>query len=341
MMKRRIFLAGLSGAVLSCTGGTTRRLNVYNWSDYIARNTVPDFEREFQVSVRYGTYEVAEEMLAKVMTGNSGWDIVFPSNSFIIPMRDMELLVPLNHQRLPNLSNLDQRFQSPPWDKQLQWSMPYMHGATGIVYATGAVSPHSWADLWTADYRGRMTMLDDSAEVFGACLKRMGDSVNATKQTQLEQAKQLAVQQKPFLRAYLNAEVRDQLIAGDVLAAQSWSITAQQAIEQSSKLQFVYPSEGFPHYCDCAAILRESRHRELAHEFLNYLLRPSVAAAIATEMRTATANGAARQLLSSQDKENIVLYPSEDILQRGEWFKEMPAFAQRLRDRLWTEVKSA
>jgi spermidine/putrescine transport system substrate-binding protein len=184
-------------------------------------------------------------------------------------------------------------------------------------------------------------MLDDPAEVFGACLKRLHTSVNSTDPEQLKKAKELAVAEKPFVRAYINAEVRDQLIAGDVLAAQSWSVTAQQAIEQASHLRFSYPQEGFALYCDNAAILEESKRKALAHQFLDFLLRPQVAAAIATEMRTATANGAARALLSQADRSNITLYPSDEILARGEWFREMPTTAQRLRDRLWTEVKSA
>lgn len=338
-MKRRAFLAGMAALSPGC-GRSRRRLNVYNWSDYIARKTIPAFEREFAVQVRYGTYEAVEEMYAKVMSGNSGWDVVFPSNSYIAPMRQMALLAPLDHQLLPNIVNLDDRFRAPFWDPKLECCLPYMHGATGIVYSKAAPAPKAWADLWTARYRGRMTMLDDSAEVFAACLKRLGYSVNATDRAQLNSATRLALEQKPFLRAYLNAEVRDQLIAGDVLAAQSWSVTAQQAVEQSARLAFVYPSEGFPLYCDCAVILRESAHKELAHAFLNYLLRPDVAAAIATEMRTATANGSARRLLSAKDRDNPTLYPPEDILARGEWFTALPASAERIRDRLWTEIKS-
>jgi spermidine/putrescine transport system substrate-binding protein len=336
-MKRRTFLAA---AAVAAGCDRRRRLNVYNWSDYIGRDTIPAFQREFNVDVRYGTYEVAEEMFAKVMTGNSGWDVVFPSNSYVVPMMQMDLLARLNHRLLPNLVNLDDRFRSPFWDRKLEWSIPYMHGATGIVYSTKAPAATRWADLWSDHYRGRLTMLDDSAEVFGACLKRLHSSVNATDPGELERAKRLALEQKPFLRAYLNAEVRDQLAAGDVLAAQSWSVTAQQAIEVSDHLAFAYPSEGFPLYCDTAAILRESDHQELAHHFLNYLLRPEVAAAIATEMRTATANGAARQLLREKDRKNATLYPGAEILGRGEWFKALPPAAERLRDKLWTEVKS-
>lgn len=340
-MNRRIFLLGIPGALAGCTRSGTRRLNVYNWSDYIAHTTIPVFEREFGVHVRYGTYEVTEEMFAKVMTGNSGWDVVFPSNSFIVPMREMGLLAPLNHRLLPNLPNLDERFQSPPWDPQLTYSVPYMHGATGIAYSTQAPAAKAWADLWTNRYQGRVTMLDDSAEVLGACLKRLSDSVNSTAGSQLEAAKGLALAQKPLLRAYINAEVRDQLVAGDVLAAQAWSVTAQQAIEQSSRLAFAYPQEGFALYCDNSVILAESKRKEIAHQFLNYLLRPEVAAAIALEMRTATANGAARKQLPAKDRDNTTLYPNATILSRGEWFREMPAATQRLRDRLWTEIKSA
>jgi spermidine/putrescine transport system substrate-binding protein len=181
---------------------------------------------------------------------------------------------------------------------------------------------------------GRVTMLDDPGEVLGACLKKLGYSLNATEPRQLERAKAEAVAQKNILRAYLNAEVRDQLVAGDVLAAQLWATTAQQAAEVSGEVRFVYPREGFALYADNAAILRESRRIELAHRFLDYLLRPEVARAIVRTTRTAAANGEARE-------ENAVLYPSPEVLSRGEWFEPLPAAAQRLRDRLWTEIKSA
>jgi spermidine/putrescine transport system substrate-binding protein len=319
----------------------TRRLNVYNWSDYIAHDAIGDFEREFNARVRYGTYESTEEMLAKAITGNSGWDVVFPSNSYIQPMRELGLLARIDARKLRNLENIDRRFQSPPWDPSLEWSVPYMHGATGIVYSTKAQRASAWSDLWTNKYRGRMTMLDDPAEVFGACLKRLHKSVNATSPDELRSAEQLAIEQKPLLRAYINAEVRDQLIAGDVLAAQSWSVTAQQAIDQAPHLAFAYPTEGFPQYCDTTAILQESRHVELALKFIDYLLRPKVAASTATEMRTATVNAAAFGLLSDRDRKNTTLYPTNEILTRGEWFMAMPPAAQKMRDRIWTEIKSA
>ncbi len=341
-MNRRIFLMGVAGALAGCTQSRQRRLNVYNWENYVAASTIPDFEKEFQCSVRYATYGSAEELLAKIISGNSGWDVVFPSNSFVEPMRQLDLLLPLDHQRLPNLPNLDSRFQHPAWDPQLTVCVPYMHSATGILYSKSVTkTPLAWADLWTDSYSHRVTMLDDPAEVFAACLKRLGDSVNATDEAQLKSARGLAEKQKPLLRAYLNEEVRDQVVAGDILVAQMWAQVAQVAIDNAPNLAFSFPAEGFPLYADNAVILRESKHQDLAYAFMNYLLRAEVAAKISVEMRTASANAAARALLPAAQRDNPVLYPAPDILARGEWFKALPSPAQRLRDRYWTEIKSS
>ena len=341
-MNRRTFLMGVAGAASACTSLNRKRLNVYNWENYVAASTIPNFEREFGARVRYATYGSAEEMLAKVMTGNSGWDVVFPSNAFIEPMRELALLEHLDHSRLSNLTNLDTRFQSPQWDPHLEWCIPYMHSATGILYAKSVpLKPVSWADLWTNSYQHRVTMLDDPAEVFAVCLKRLGCSINSTDPIELRKARDLAIQQKPLLRAYLNEEVRDQVVAGDVLVAQMWAQVSQVAMDNSANVAFSFPTEGFALYADNAAILRESKHKELAYEFLNYLLRPRVAAQIAIEMRTATANGAARALLPPVQRDNRILYPDPETLRRGEWFKALPGPAMRLRDRYWTEIKSA
>jgi len=340
-MNRRVFLMGVAGAA-GCSRGAPR-LNIYNWSDYVAPDTIPNFEREFDVRVRYGTYEGGPEMLAKVMTGDSGWDVVFPSAEFVPPMRDLGLLQPLRHDWLPNLDALDPAFQRPPWDPLLQWNIPYMHGTTGIVYQKGVVpEPKAWADLWDERLRGKITMLDDPPEVFGTCLKKLGHSLNSGDPRELRAAAREAVAQKRLLRAYLNAEVRDQVVAGDVAAAQCWAVTAGQAIAAApERLAFAFPAEGFARYADNVAILRESRRSEIAHRFISYLLRPNVAAAIVQATQTATANGAALNLLPAAVRENRVLYPPADVLARGEWLEPQSSASQRLRDRLWTEIKSS
>jgi len=333
-MNRRAFLAaGLAGA---CTRDRRPRLNVYNWSTYIDPVMLARFERERGVRLRYGTYESNEEMLAKIMTGNSGWDVVFPTHSRLAPMARAGLIANLDHARLPSLRNLHARFQRPAWDPDLRWGVPYMWNATGVAYNRAQTpEPRGWAGLWSPALRGRLTMLDDPEDVIGACLLKLRYPFGSIDARQLAAAKAEAVRQKPLLRAYLNAEVRDQLVSGDVLAAQLWSTTAAQAIRGNANLAFVYPEEGYPLYCDCVVILRESGRYQLAHDFLEFLLYPDVAAANARAAETATANGAA------QVAHDPVLYPPDDIYSRGVWPEALPSAAQRYRDRLWTEIKSA
>lgn len=339
-MNRRTFFLGMTG-LAGCTRDTRPRLNVYNWSAYVAPETVPAFEAEFGVRVRYATYESNEEMLAKVLTGNSGWDIVFPTHNRLLPMRENKLLAPLRHEWLTGLANLEPRFQAPAWDPGVESGVPYMWNATGILFnKTVSPPPERWADLWEPRLKGRLTMLDDPEDMLGACLKKLGLSFSATDPAELNRAKQEAIAQKPLLRAYLNAEVRDQLVAGDVLVAQLWSTTAAQAIDATPNLAFTYPMEGFPFYCDCAVILRESRRERLAHQFLDYLLRPAVSARIVQFTKTGSANAAARNLLPPALRDSPALYPPPEVVARGEWPKTLPPATQRLRDRIWTEIKS-
>lgn len=339
---RRAFLATTGGALAACSRSKRPRLNVWNWSNYVAPETIPDFEREFGAEVRYVIYESNEEMLAKVISGNSGWDVVFPSNYYIGPMAELNLLTPLRHESLPNLKHLDEPFSAPSWDPELRHSVPYMWGSTGIVVRkTVDPPPRQWADLWNPSLAGKLTMLDDPSEVLGACLKKLGCSLNSSKEDELRGAQREALQQKKLVRAYANAEVRDQVISGDVLCAQLWATTAKLAMRDSKEIEFFHPKEGFALYADNAVILRESRRSELAHQFINYLLRPEVAAAVAGTTETATANRDARRLLPEAVSASPVLYPPPEVLARGEWFASLPVETQRLRDRLWTEIKAA
>jgi spermidine/putrescine transport system substrate-binding protein len=340
-MNRRGFVLGAAG-LAACRRDPRPRLNVFNWSDYIDSQTVPKFEAEFGARLHYAVYESNEEMLARVLGGNSGWDVLFPTGYIVAPMLANQLLAPLEHRWLPNLVNLETRFQQPDWDPALRWSVPYMVTAAGIAYnrKLGWI-PGAWADLWDERLRGRMTMLDDPFDVLGACLKKIGLSINTSNSPELKAAQQQAVAQKPLLRAYLNAEVRDQLVSGDVLAAQMWNTTAQQAMDSSSAIGFAYPREGYAVYPDSMVILRESQQRELAHRFLDFLLRPDIAAANALAARTTTTNAAARKLFPPAFRDNPVLFPSAEVVARGEWAKTVDPGSQRLRDRLWTEIKSA
>ena len=248
----------------------------------------------------------------------------------------------MRHEWLKNAGNLETRFQTPSWDPNLEYCVPYMWGGSGIVFDRKLnPAPAAWSDMWRPELRNHITMLDDPAEVLGACLKKLGYSINSEREGELERARREAVAQKGLLRAYLNAEARDQLVSGDIAAAQLWATTSQQAMDAKPALDFVYPAEGFALYADNAVVLRESARERLAHEFVDYLLRPAVGAGIVTATKTATANRAALEMLPESVRSSPTLYPPAAVLRRGEWFEPLSRDAQRLRDRLWTEIKAA
>lgn len=335
-MRRRTFLMALPG-LSGCWAPGRRRLNVLIWSNYLAERTVPRFEERFGVEVRTSIYESNEEMLARIQSGNSGWDVVVPSNYLIGPMREIGLLARLDRRRLPNLGQVAPEFARPKWDPEIEWAVPFMWGSSGIAVRRDVTrKPSSWAELWDGRWGGRITMLDDPVEVFAAALAKLGLPLCSGNPLHLKAARQEAIRQKPLLRAYINAEVRDQIVAGDVLAAQLWATTTVQA-----DAVYVYPSEGFLLYMDTVAILRESSRRELAHEFVNYLIGEEASAEIARETLTATANATAAASLPEALRANPALFPPPEVLARGTWTEPLDAAALRLRDRLWTEVKVA
>jgi spermidine/putrescine transport system substrate-binding protein len=339
-MKRRTFFLGMAG-LSGCTRDTRPRLNVYNWSEYIAAETISRFEEATGARVHYSIYESNEELLAKIFSGNSGWDVVFPSHYYVAPMQENGLLAPLNSSQLPLLSNLTEDMQHPVWDTNLDWCMPYMLGGAGIIHQVSLkVEEPSWQLLWRDDLRGKVTMLDDPADSIGAALLKLGYPLNATESTALEHAKQELIRQKKILRAYLNSESRQALVAGDLLASHLWATTSLLAIAETDQLTYYYPREGFARYADCAVILKESKRRDLAHEFLNFLLRPEIAAANAKAAMTTTPNALARELLPPSLRESAVLFPDAETLALGQWFAALSPEGQRLRDRIWTEVKA-
>jgi len=342
MNRRTLLLFPALGGLAGCLRPGRLRLNVLHWSNYIAPETLPRFERETGVRVRLATYESNEEMLARVFSGNSGWDVVFPSNYFIGPMRELGLLARLEHGRLKRLDGLEARFTKPSWDPGLEHCVPLYWGASGILAnPRQGPAPQRYADLWELRFARQITMLDDPAEVYGAALKKLGLPLNAHAPAELRRAHEEARRQKPLLRAYLNAEARDLMAAGELAACQTWATTAQQAISAAPHLRFVYPEEGFALYADCGVVLRESKRKELAHLFLDYLLRADAAAEVASATFTATAVRTARERLPADVLAMETLFPAEETMARGEWFEPVPPESQRLRDRLWTELKSS
>ncbi len=358
-MKRRAFLqrlAALSGTLPAAAtlaacrrepkgppagsdtlGAIEDRLNIYNWSDYIGPDVIPGFEKEFGVKVVYDTFESSEEMVAKLLAGASGYDLVVPPTYAVTALRGADLLAPLSLRYLPNLPNLSPIFRGRPHDPENRFTVPWQWGMTGIAWRSDRVSdaPESWSVFLDRSWRGKMTMLDDYRDVIGAFLKYRGHSLNSTDRPELETAERDAIAAKANLKAYLSAPVKSQLIGGDVWIAQLWNGDAAQAAREEPAISWLLPEEGSTLWIDSLAVPRSAPHPRAAHEFMNYILRPEVGASISRATGYGTPNQAAMPLL-----EKPVPYPDATQLARLEVQTDLGG-ASGLWDEVWTRIKTA
>ena len=316
-------------------------LNVFIWSGYLPPETVKAFEARERVRVNVDLYDSLEALLAKLQAGNAGYDVVCPSNYAVEILLAQGLLQPLDHSALPHLANIDPAYLDRDFDRGNRVSVPYFAGTCGIGYRRSRVGEvDSWAALWDPRWRGRVLMLDDARETFGAALKRLGRSVNELREPVLLEAQRLLLQQKPLVRAYDSASFKDALLAGDVWLAQGWNGDLARVLELDRDLAYVVPREGSTGFIDSLAIPRGAAHPELAHAFLDFVMEAPVAAQICQTMRYTTPNRAALALLPPSVRENPAIFPPEGTRERAELLRDIGG-ATVLYDRLWTEVKSA
>lgn len=313
------------------------RLNLYNWSDYIAPEVIPGFEKEFGVEVIYDTFESSEEMVAKLEAGATGYDLVVPPTYAVTALRAAGLLAPLSAKYLANHGNIAPLFRGLPHDPRGEYTVPWQWGMTGIAWRSDRVAGalETWGVFLDPGHHGKLTMLDDLRDVIGAFLRYRGHSINSVDPAELEEARRDAVAAKRNLKAYVSAPVKAQLIAGDVWIAQMWNGDAAQAAREQPALAWALPREGSTLWIDSLALLARAPHPRAAHEFMNYILRPEIGAGISTATGYGTPNQAAMPLLSRP-----VAYPSENELARLEIQNDLGR-ASALWDEVWTRIKSA
>jgi spermidine/putrescine-binding protein len=248
----------------------------------------------------------------------------------------------LDKTQIPNLErNLDPQFLGRPFDPENRYSVPYTWGTTGIGYRKDRVQtlPDGWEALWAERFRGKIVMLDDMRENFGAALKLSGFSINSRKPAELEVAKALLEKQKPLLQAYNSSNFQELLVSGDAWLVQGWNGQIAKAIRENPAIGFVLPRQGTTVFIDSFCIPANAAHKALAHQFINYMLEPETAAAIVSSTGYTVANRAARPYLSKTVLSNPALFPDAGLLEKCEMLQDLGE-AGSLVDRLWTEVRS-
>lgn len=269
-------------------GGKKETLYLFNWSYYIPDQVIWDFEKEFSVRVVLDTYDSNESMYAKVSSGNVGYDIVVPSGDFVSIMAERGLLAPIDLSLVPNIGLVEDYAKDLlVFDLQHEHSVPYFIGAAGIHIdrnRTGELEP-TWAIFENENFKNRMTMMNDMREVLGAALAYNGFSVNTQNPDEIEQAKQTVLGWKPNLMKFDSEFFGKDFASGTVPIVHGYAEMVLNELEDADGInhKFILPTEGGPLYVDSLVILKSARNPELAHTFINYLLRPEVHAQIADE----------------------------------------------------------
>jgi spermidine/putrescine-binding protein len=336
-----IVLAGL--ALASCGKGPSGKVvNVYIWTNYLPKEVVEEFRRRTGIAVNVDTYDSNEAVLEKLQSGVADYDVAVPSDYMLKILIPQGLVRPLDRARLPHFGNLDPRFLDQKFDPGNGHSVPYLWGTTGIGYDRRKIPGgiDSWRALFDPQHAGRILMLDDPREAFGAALKLMGRSLNETDPATLRQAAEMLKAQKPLVRTYNSSDFANLLAAGDVDLAQGWNGEIAEVVSHApDRLAYVVPKEGGTLWIDNLVIPKGARNVDAAYAFIDYVMEPEVAARIVDGVHYAGANRAALPLIDARIRQDPAIYPPKEVLDRCELIADLGK-TTRLIDELWTEVKA-
>jgi spermidine/putrescine transport system substrate-binding protein len=321
---RRRFLSGALtvAAAVPIMGrvgfGQSAQVNVYNWDTYIGETTLEDFTDATGIAVRYDLYASNDELFAKLRGGNPGYDVIFPTNDYVERMIAADMLLPLDHSKIPNMANVDPAFADPAFDPGLRHSMPYFWGTVGLGYRASAASPEAFADVFEGDaYAGRIALLN-SIDSLLATLKYLGYSLNTKDAAEIAEAADTLIALKPKIKAFAPDAGQDLLIAGEVDVCLEYNGDVLQVMAEDDDLAYVVPAEGSILWEDCMCVPRGGANPDNAHSFINFILDAEVHAAIAEYVQYPCPNAAALEFIPEADRENRALYPPREVLDRCE-----------------------
>src|SRR6195256_3059737 len=332
-----------------------KRLFIYNWSDFIGRNTIADFERETGIKVTYDVYDSEETMDARLLAGSSGYDVVIASTEYSGREIKAGVYIPLDRTKLPNWKNLDPRILAiqTVHDPGNAHSVPYLHAITGFAYNVDMIKarmPNAPLDSLDMIFRPEIlakfadcgvTFLDSAADTLMLALQYLGLDPNTTKREDYKAAEDLLLKVRPYIRSFDSTEYLNGLANQEICIAMSWSSDYAQSKARARaagvnvNLAFTVPKEGTNQNFTSLLIPEGAPHPEAAYKFINFILRPDVIAEITNEIYYGNDNSASRSLIKPHILSAPTLYPTPEIEARLYRAAEASAATERIRTRTW------
>lgn len=345
-----LLITACAFSVTGCgSAGVNGEVNVFNWGEYLDEDLIGQFEEETGIKVNYSTVPTNEEMYAKLKNGGVSYDVIIPSDYMIARMIEENMLKPLDFSQIPNFQYVDENFREPEFDPTGEYSAPYQWGSVGIIYNKAMVDEEdlgSWDILWNEKYAGQILMVDNSRDAIGIALKKLGYSYNTTDEAKLKEAKDLLIQQKPLVQAYVMDQIFDKMENGEAAIAAYYAgdyLLMQDEMGEDSDIElgFFTPIEGSNLFIDSMVVPANCENFDNAMAYINFILEPENMAKNTEFIYYSTAESAARELLPDFMKNSEILYPGEEVLSTLETFQNLPAPIRTLYDEYWVDIMSA
>lgn len=347
-MKKSLILTliciGLT-ALCGCGSASSEQVVVYNWGEYIDPDVLESFEEETGIKVVYDEFETNEIMYPKVESGASAYDVICPSDYMIEKMIANDLLQEINFDNIPNIKNIDPQYleESRQFDPDNKYSVPYCWGTVGILYNKTMVSEpiDSWSVLWDEKYEDNILMQDSVRDAFMVPLKLKGYSLNSLDTAQLNEAKDMLIEQKPLVQAYVVDQVRDKMIGNEAAIGVIYSGEAIYTQRENSDLEYVIPKEGSNVWIDSWVIPKNAPNLSNAEKFIDYMCRGDIALKNFDYITYSTPNAAARELIEDEDIRNSeIAFPDLSKHPNLETYLYLGEDGDEIYNELWKEVKS-
>lgn len=322
------------------------KLVVYNWGEYIDPEVLTMFEEETGIDIVYEEFETNEILYPKISSGAIAYDVICPSDYMIQRMIENDLLSEINFDNIPNLKNIGKQYleRSRQFDPENKYSVPYCWGTVGILYNKMMVDEpvDSWSILWDPKYKDNILMQDSVRDAFGVTLKYLGYSLNSIDLDELTEAKNLLIEQKPLVQAYVIDQVRDKMIGNEAALGVIYSGEAIYTQKENPNLEYVIPKEGSNIWIDSWVIPKNAEHKENAEKFINFLCRPDIALMNFEYITYSTPNEAARELIEDESIRNSeIAFPDLSKYDNLETFQYLGTEADQVYGDLWNKVKSS